>query len=78
MNSTFVVLENSQLKINFLLMKGENFITSYCIVLSFKLAKIRWLVKMIVFWSVRRILFMNDDSRHEVDDADDGWVLGSE
>ena len=33
---------------NFLPIKGENSITSYRIVLTFKLAKIRWLVKEIL------------------------------
>ena len=32
-------------KTNFLPMKGENSISSYCIVLMFRLVKIRWLVK---------------------------------
>ena len=35
-------------KTNFLPMKGENSITSYCIALIFKLAKIWWLVKEIL------------------------------
>ena len=35
-------------KMNFLPIKGENSITSYRIVLTFKLAKIRWLVKEIL------------------------------
>ena len=41
-------------KTNFRLMKGENSVTSYCIVLMFKLAKkIWWLVKeILVFWSI--------------------------
>ena len=34
---------------NFLLMKGENSVTAYCIVLTFKLAATRQLVKEIVF-----------------------------
>ena len=48
-------------KTNFLLMKGENSITSYCIVLMFKLAEIRWLFKeILVFWSIGYRLFMDD------------------
>ena len=32
-------------KTNFLVMKGENSMTSYCVIMTFKCAKIRWLVK---------------------------------
>ena len=44
-NSTVVVLENSQtetgfVKTNFLLMKGDNSIISFCLVLTFKSAEI--------------------------------------
>ena len=58
-HSTFVVLVNSQtetgFKMNFLEMNGENSITAYCIVLTFKLAKTWWLVKEVsVFWSSER------------------------
>ena len=35
-------------KMNFLLMKGENPITSYCAVLVFKLMKMQWLLKDIL------------------------------
>ena len=53
MNTTFVVLENSQFqtssKMNCLLMKGENSITSDCVV---------WTVKeILVFWSIGYIYF---------------------
>ena len=66
-------------KTNFLLMKGENFITSYCIVLTFKSAKIWQLVKeILVFWSIGYILFMGDDSKYKVDNSDNRWVLDSE
>ena len=66
-------------KTNFLSMKGENSITSYCIVLMYKLAKIWWLIIEIwVFWSIWYMLYMDDDSEHNVDDSDDGWVLDSE
>ena len=66
-------------KMNFLPVKGENFTTFYCIVLTFRLAKIQWLAKEIfVFLSVGYVLFMDDDSRRKVDYLDDGWVLGSE
>ena len=55
-HSTFVVLENkteTSFKMNFLPMKGENPITSYCVVLMFKSAKMQWLVKeILVFWSI--------------------------
>ena len=52
-------------KTKFLLMKGENSVTSYCDVLAFKLAKIRWPVKKIlVFWSTEHRLFMDDYSKH--------------
>ena len=45
-------------KRNFLPIKGENPITSYCIVLTFKSAKMRWLVKEIwVFWSIGYVYF---------------------
>ena len=51
-NSTFVVLENSQtetgFKTNFLPMKGENSITSHCVVLTFKSVEIQWLFKEIL------------------------------
>ena len=44
--STFVLLKNTaSFKTDFLPMKGENSITSYCAVLTFKSAKIQWLVK---------------------------------
>ena len=72
-------------KTNFLLMKGENSTTSYCIVWMFKLAKILWLVKKKktpkqkkFFWRVGYRLFLNGDSEHKFDDSDDGLVLGSE
>ena len=66
-------------KINCLPTKGDNSITSYCIVLTFILAEIWWLVKeILVFWSIGYILFMDYDSKHKVDDLDDGWVLDSE
>ena len=40
-------------KANCLSTKVENSITSYCVVLTFKSAKIRWLVKeILVFWSI--------------------------
>ena len=53
MNSTFVVLENTAktetgFKTNFLLMKNENSITSYCVVLMFKSSKIQLLIKEIL------------------------------
>ena len=35
-------------KENFLAMKGENSITSYCVVVTFKSAKIEWQVKEIL------------------------------
>ena len=35
-------------KMNFFPMKGKNSITSYCIVLTFKSAKIQWVVKKIL------------------------------
>ena len=66
-------------KMNFLSKKGENFITSYCAVLTFKLVKIWWLVKeILVFWSIGYILFVDDDNGRKVDDSDDGWVFDSE
>ena len=83
-NSTFVVLEkHSQtetgFKTNCLPMKGENCITSYCVVLSFKSAKLRWLVKKKrVFYSIGCILFMDDDTERKVDDSVDGGVLDFE
>ena len=43
---------------NFLPMKGENSITAYCVVLTFKLEKVPWLVKeILVFWSTGYVLF---------------------
>ena len=85
MNSTFVVLENTAktetgFKTNFLLMKNENSITSYCVVLMFKSSKIQLLIKeILVFWSIGSyILFMDDDSENKTDDSDDGLVFDSE
>ena len=82
---TFVVLEkHSQsetgFKTNFLPMKGENSITSYCVVLKFKSAKIEQLVKEILVSEalIGYILFMDYDSEHKVDDSDNGCVLDSE
>ena len=64
---------------NFPPMKGENSITSYCVVVTFKSAKIRWLVKeILVFCNTGYILSMDDDSERKVDDSDDGWGLDSE
>ena len=40
----------TRFKMNFLPMKGQNSITSYCIVLIFKLARMQWLVKEILFF----------------------------
>ena len=66
-------------KTDFIQMKGVSSIPSYCVVLTFKSAKIWWLVKEIfVFWSIGYIRFTHDDSEHEVDDSEDGWVLDSE
>ena len=59
------------LKTNFLPMKGENSLTCDCIVLMFKSAKI-------VFWSIGNAVFMDNDSKHNVDDSDDEWVLDSD
>ena len=54
-------------------MKGENSITSYYIVLTFKLAKIRLLIKeILVFCSTGYILFMDDNCEHKVVNSDDG------
>ena len=64
---------------NTLLMQGEISITSYCIVLTFKSVKMRWLVKeILIFLSIGYMLFMDNDSEHKVDDSDDGQVLDSE
>ena len=66
-------------KTNCLPMNGENCITSYCVVLSFKSAKLRWLVKKKrVFYSIGCILFMDDDTERKVDDVDDGGGLDFE
>ena len=63
-------------KMNFHQMKGETSITSFCIVLMFKSAKIWWLVKEIfVFRSIWSILFKDDVCEHKTGDLDDGWVL---
>ena len=60
---------------NFFLMKEENFITSYCIMLTFKPAKLWWLVKeTLVFLSIGYILFIDEDSHRKADDSDNGWV----
>ena len=65
-------------KTNILLMKGDNSVTSYCVVLMFKLAEIWWLFKEIfVFWSIGYMLCVDADSEYTVDDSDDGWVLDS-
>ena len=42
---------------NCLPMKGENSITSYCVVLMFKLAKIQWLIKEILVFKALGIYF---------------------
>ena len=56
-------------------MKGENSITSYYIVLTFKLAKTRLLIKeILVFCSTGYILFMDDNCEHKVVNSDDGFV----
>ena len=56
-------------KTNFLPMKGENSITSFCVVLTFKWAKIWCLVKeILVFCRIWSILFMDDVSEHKIDD----------
>ena len=63
-------------KMNFLPMKGENFITSCCVILTIKSAKIQWLGKeILVLWSIGHRLFPDDDSMHKVDDLDDGWCF---
>ena len=57
----------SSFKTNFLPMKRENPITSYCVVLTFKSAKMRWLInEILVVWSTGCILFMDDDREHKV------------
>ena len=61
-NSTLVVFENTaklkpNFKMNFLPMKGESSITSCCIVLMFKSAKIWWLVKEILVSKALGIFF---------------------
>ena len=49
-------------------MKGENSVTSCCVMLMFKLAKIRWLVKeILVLFKIGYSLFIDDDSKPEVD-----------
>ena len=45
-------------KRNFLLMKGQNSITSYCIVLTFKLAKTWWLVKELLVSKALGVYFL--------------------
>ena len=60
-------------------MKGENSITCYYIVLMFKLAKIQCSQRNISFLKHWIYFFlMDDDSKHKVDDSDDGWMLDSE
>ena len=69
----------SRFQTNFLPMKEENPTTSYCVVLTLKSAKMRWLVKeMLVFWRIGDRLFMDDDSEHKVVGSDDVWVFDSE
>ena len=61
-NSTFGVLEKhshteTTFKMNGLLIKGENSNTSYCIVLMFKSAKMRWQVKEVLVSEALGIYF---------------------
>ena len=66
-------------KTNFLPIKEENSITSYCADLMLKLVKIQWLAKETLFFEALDVyFFMDDDSEHKVDDSDDGRVLDSE
>ena len=66
-------------KTNFLPVKGENSIFTYCVVFTFKSAEILWLFKeILVFRNIGYRLFMDDDSKHKVNDLDDVWVHDSE
>ena len=59
-------------------MKEENY---HCLLRCFdvQISKIMMASqKILVFYSIGCILFMDDDTERKVDDSDVGWVLDSE
>ena len=78
-NFIFVVLENGQTEDRFPSDEGRELCYFLCVVFTFLLATIQWLVKeILIFWSIGYEYLMDDDSIKVMPRMMDGcWILNT-
>ena len=82
-SSTFVVLENTAKlkpvsKWTFFWWRERTLSLAITLFWCSNWRKYNVVKEILVFWSIGYIFLMDDNSKHKVDDSDDGWMLDSE